>query len=68
MTEVEITGNGRDLFGRRQPRKEFANEDFPVPEAPNTTICVQSFRLYYSLNLRFNLPTNTKTTTTIYCY
>ena len=38
VTELELTGNGRDLLGRRQPRKEFASEDFPVPEAPNTTI------------------------------
>ena len=38
---LEFTGNGSDLFGRRQPRKEFANEDFPVPEAPKTTSCVK---------------------------
>ena len=37
----EFTGNGSDLCGRRQPRKEFANEDFPVPEAPKTKICEQ---------------------------
>ena len=51
MTELELTGKGRDLLGRRQPRKEFASDDFPVPEAPNTTICGQSsfFKIYFKI-------------------
>ena len=54
MVMIEITGNGSDLLGRRQPRKEFANEDFPVPEAPKTTILVKSFKFYLVLDLDFN--------------
>ena len=54
MVMIEITGNGSDLLGRRQPRKEFANEDFPVPEAPKTTILVRSFKFYLVLDLDFN--------------